>query len=316
MGYSIIYPTCRLEPLLHWTLDSLATQIPESERGDVQFIIVDKFGDDPARLEWARLQFEDSLKGCTLVHTTVKPNVWSGKHRLTSTDYFAASTYRNTGLLLATNSTVAFLDDLSYVCPGWWSHVQQAANAQEIYLGTYDKGQHMVVRNGELIYQDPGSIDPDTRRQKLNPDNVDPFPCTGSWMYGCSMAAPLEAFLQVNGFDEDCDSMGSEDYITGMLLEKYGWHFRFCPSMKTIESYVHHGLGEVAKRVDKPMGGTDASHVILHSVMNGTRKKSAFYSNQHGNLRDAREEVLATGKLPDCSIPEHDWRDGQRLDEM
>jgi hypothetical protein len=316
MKYTIVYITNRLEPLLHWTLDSLALEIPADERSDVQFVVVDKYGDDLGRKKWVRFQLVDKLDGCKFVHTTVKPNVWCGKHRLTSADYFAASNYRNTGILLAEAPHIAFLDDLSVVCGGWWDHVKQSNADQEVYLGTYDKHRHMYVDQGVLLSSDPHSIAEDTRRQKLQPGTKDPIPCTGSWMYGCSFACPTEALLQVNGFDEDCDSMGSEDYITGILMEKKGWKFKFCQGMKTIESDYHHELGKIAVRVIKPMGDTDASHVVLNSVMNGSKVKSSFYSNKYSDIREARDYVLQTGKLPECSIPEHDWRDGTLISKM
>jgi len=314
MKYSIVYLTNRIEPLLHWTLESLAKEIPPEERGEVQFIMVDKFAEDQGRRDWVKVQLVKILNGCNYVHTTVKPNVWCGSHRLTSEDYFAASNYRNTGILLAQAPMIAFLDDLSVVCPGWWDHVKRSEADQAVYLGTYDKHRDMYVEQGQLVYS--SHVDPDTRRSKLSQENTDPFPCAGSWMYGCSFACPTEALLDANGFDEDCDSMGSEDYITGMIMERKGWQFKFCPQMKTIESDLHHGFGDVAKRIIKPMGGTDASHIILNSVIYDGRSKSAFYSNKYSDIREARDEVLRTGQLPECGIPQHDWRDGQALEEM
>jgi len=64
------------------------------------------------------------------------------------------------------------------------------------------------------------------------------------------------------------------------------------------------------------MGETDASHIILNSVIYDGRSKSAFYSNKYSDIREARNEVLRTGQLPECGIPQHDWRDGQALEDM
>jgi hypothetical protein len=316
MKYSIVYLTNRIDPLFQWTVDSLSHQIPPEERQDVQLVVVDKYANDTGRQGYFRTELERGLLGCELTHTAVKPNVWCGEDKLTFRDYFAASNYRNTGILLAKAPMIAFLDDLSVVCPGWWDHVKQAEAEQAVFLGTYDKHQSMCVRDGVLVYSDPDKIAADSRRSKLSPNNTKPFPCGGSWMFGCSFACPTEALLDVNGFDEDCDSMGSEDYITGMMMERKGWKFKFCPLMKTIESDLHHGFGEIAIRVIKPMNGTDASHVILNDVLIGNRTKSAFFNDAGDSLRDARAKVLSTGKLPACSIPEHDWRDGTELSSM
>jgi len=310
--YSIIYPTFRKDPKLKWFVDSLLNDIDPDDLAMTQLVLVDRWAGPKPRKTWLAKQGKLAAFA-EVTHTPVKPNVWCGEHRLPKADYFAAANYRNTGLLHAKGEHVVFADDLSVVMPGWWHYVAESRRLQEIYLGTYSKELAMRVVKGKLVDYKHHPTGQDTRFQ---PHMADPFYCTGSWMYGASLAGPIEAFLQVNGFDEDCDSMGSEDYVCGIMIEKLGWKFKFCPRMKTTESEELHGSkGVEISRIIKPMGATDASHVILNMAKAG-RNTGAFYSNKQMTLREARQSVLAGDPMPECSIPQHDWRDSQPLSEM
>ena len=46
--------------------------------------------------------------------------------------------------------------------------------------------------------------------------------CGGGWLFGCTMALPLAWALEVNGFEEGCDSLTGEDYIFGLMLDNSG----------------------------------------------------------------------------------------------
>jgi len=280
-----------------------------------QLIYVDHYAEETGRSEWATGHKEIPLFH-SMTHVPVKPNVWTGSHRLTSVDYFAASNFRNTGLIHSKADHVVFIDDLSVVCPGWWDHVKESKKLKEVYFGTYEKHSEMTVEDGLIVGSIRDLIGVDTRRAQLSANNKAPFYCAGSWLYGCSLAAPIQAFLDINGFDEDCDSMGSEDYIAGIQLQFAGWKTKFCPGMQTIESETHHYAEKPARRVIKPMAGTDASHVILSQVVAGDRRKAAFYHHPYMTLAEARDHVLAGGELATTQIPQHDWRDGQPLTEM
>ena len=64
----------------------------------------------------------------------------------------------------------------------------------------------------------------------------DPKPIEGKQMYGCSLVAPVESLLLINGFDEDCDPMCGGDYICGMMLERQGLKLKYHKKMMTVES--------------------------------------------------------------------------------
>lgn len=300
--------------MLEWFLDSLVSQTTKEEREQIQFIFIDRYCKTNGRHNWF-VQHKGLSDFHSVIKTPVKPNVWHGKHRLTKSDYFAAANYRNTGVLLAEADHLVLVDDLSVMMPGWWDSVKKSRDEQRIYLGAYGKHKDMKVVGGRLVSSDPFEAGIDSR-VKISPTTRS---CSGSWMYGSSVAMPTEALLQVNGFDEDCDSMGGEDYACGIMMERRGWEFVFCTEMMTVESEEHHYIGVILKHIIKPHpdpAQKDYSHVYLNWVNTGSRLSGAFYNNDGLSLREARKQVLKTKELPKCSIPEHDWRDGQPLAEM
>ena len=315
MEHSVIYITNRPDPLFAWFLDSLVLDAPAEDLAQTQLVVVDHEAKNKGRKEWFEAH-ENLAKFGDVVHVPVKPNVWTGAHRLTPVDYFAASNFRNTGLLYASADHVTFVDDLSYIVPGWWNHVKLSKEDQAVYLGTYEKHRHMCVKDGKLLGSERYEGGVDTRRANLSLSNTKPFPCAGSWMYGCSVSGPTKAWMDINGYDEDCDSMGSEDYICGMMLELEKWPIKFCPAMMTIESEEYHHISTPVLRIIKPSGYRDASWTLLDQVRSGERRRGAFYCAESMTLAERRDRVLQGLPLPITQIPEHDWRDGQPLSEM
>ena len=138
------------------------------------------------------------------------------------------------------------------------------------------------------------------------------------WEYGASVCVPLEAMLQINGFDEDCDSMGGEDYAAGIMLEHRGWEIVYHQGMWTLEDELLHHVEVPFKRIIKHRGPgstfveRDASLCYLNMVKYRGRDRAPNYAD----MRALRAHVLAGGDFPVSQIPEHDWRDGQPLREM
>ena len=157
-------------------------------------------------------------------------------------------------------------------------------------------------------------------------------PAGGGWMAGCSMAAPLEAFLKINGYDERCDSLGAEDYIAGIYLDRQGFTFGYDRAMLTYESEERHHYtrptgdnrqhpwldtanGRVLeasfKRIDKGRSPDDKSHKMLEMAMSGPPR------SEHGyDLRALRARVQAGEPFPLPNGPTHDWYDGQPVEEF
>lgn len=306
---SIAYMTNRREPHFEWFAQSFHRECGGDYSG-LKMICVDFWADTiPGRRE--RFQ---ALCGMPLTHIVPKPTVWQGPHRLTSVDYFAAANARNTALCVAPDGYLVFVDDLSVLMPGWLNEVRRAMAHNYVACGSYEKVLDLVVENGQVMSfteHEPGK---DARAKTY--DGQEPFRCGGSWAFGASIGMPVEMLLSVNGYDEDNDSQGGEDYICGIMLEKNGFELRYCPRMKTLESEELHFVEPPFKRIIKE-GPTaaeiDASHRILNMVQKGGRHRAPNYAN----MRELRQKVLFENQpWPVSQIPANDWRDGQPLASM
>ena len=196
--------------------------------------------------------------------------------------------------------------------------MREAQQGGYIALGAYKKVKQLRVNAdaSEILFE-PFPRGVDSRWDKGSDEH--PVEAAGSWLFGCSLAAPVEAFLNINGFDEDNDSMGGEDYAAGMMLERQGWRFRYARSMATYESEEEHAQLPVFKRVIKIHRGAgpacpDASHWMLQAVMKN-RFKAPNYFGEAG-LRGLRARVLTGEPFPIAQIPQHHWPDSQPLCEM
>lgn len=299
------YFTNRMEPKIEWFFDSLIKQTREENLTGFGLTIVDFHKDVrpiniPPELSFAK-------------HVKPKPTVWQGDYRLTNENYFAPSNTRNTAICICETPYIALIDDLSVLMPGWLKELKSRLNESAYILGAYKKVKNLVVENGEVKSFEPFPQGVDSRWDAGS--DYGPVVAAGSWAFGCSLAGPVEGFLRINGYDEDCDSMGGEDYIAGMMLERNGYRFSYSRKMLTLESEERHHVEKPFKRIIKktPMHPIDASHIILEQVMSGGRIKA---QNYFGSIRDLRSKVLAGEDFPTNQIPEHDWRDGQPLREM
>ena len=302
---TVCYMTNRRGCHAEWFFDSLARQ-EVSSPVSLKVVVIDFYAAERTPAEKARAQ----------VWVAPKPTVWQGAHRLTTQDYFAASNARNTALCHAEDGLVAFVDDLSVLLPGW---LEQAVSARRghVVLGRYSKVKDLRVEAGEVVSFTPFEAGEDSRwktTQKIG--NADKrFEVDGGWAFGCSLCGHVDDFLSINGYDEDCDSMGSEDYIAGIMLEKQGVTLWYEPRMRTYESEEDHYLEVPFKRIIKHRGkfkDKDSSHAILNMVRVGKRHRAPNYCD----LRALRARTLAGEPFPVTGIPEHDWRDGQPLREM
>lgn len=282
-----------------WFINSLNHQLIDTDIGSTKIVAV---------RDYPLGEYQSIIE---VVETDPKPNVWAGKHRLTTQNFFHAASVRNTGLCLAPEGYIAFVDDLSVLLPGWWEQVKLAADGWYVACGTYAKVNKLNVVNGVVeSYEDhPAGVD--SRKQFFTTD--EPFKCSGGWMYGCSMAMPVEALLTVNGFDEGHDSMSGEDTACGIMLERNGFELRMCPKMMTLESEELHHIGVPAKRIIKPYPGyKDSSHAILDWILRGNRTVSPNFQN----LRELRQKILAGEPFPIPTEPIVDWRDAAALSGM
>jgi hypothetical protein len=308
---TIAYITNRREPQWQWFFESLARQSAEHTSLALDVVVVDFHRDTPGRAEEVATLCR--IPGVErIVHVAPKPCVWQGPHRLTQRDYFAASNTRNTALCHARDGWLAYVDDLSVLLPGWLGCVSEAMQANHVRLGAYRKVRKLVVQHGTPIsWEDyPGGLD----SRWHHGSDAGPVPAAGSWLFGCSLVAPVEAFLSINGWDEDNDSMGFEDYACGMMMQAHGYPFVYDRRMLTFEDEDLHHVDPPLLRLDKGVSPDDASHKMLGWVMHGRNTAPNYFGD--GGIRGLRQAVLAGEPFPIPTTPEHDWRDGQPLREM
>lgn len=298
--------------MVEWVFDSLHRECSGSY-GGMNVAVVDFFGDEVRSLKRNGDTYRTQIHSNGVVkRVSPKPNVWNGPHRLTKQDWFAAANQRNTALCLAPDGWIAYVDDLSVLLPGWLSRVRKAMAENYIVCGSYKKVKELVVENGEVksFKEYPAGVD--NRLKHVN----DVVPCGGNWMYGCSLAAPVDALLDINGFGEICDGLGFEDCCTGIVMKNAGYEMRYDPQMMTYESEELHHVEPPFRKEDwhfedgKPVvggnGGTDKSH----SALNIARQSTRFEYDVGGGFKDLRElraHVLAGGEFPIRKTPEHCW---------
>lgn len=304
---TVCYMTNRRDCRIEWFLDSLREQC-QREGIKPKVVVVDFYANER--------EVPAEISSQVDVWTAPKPTVWQGPHRLTTKDYFAPSNARNTGICFAEDGIVAFVDDLSVLMNGWLRTVMTASRGN-VLLGRYAKVKELEVVSGIPVKYIEFDLGMDSRQARVPLDKrteVD-----GGWMFGCSVAGHVEDFLLINGFDEDCDSMGGEDYVCGLMLAHHGCRLWYCPEMYTLESeelhFVEKPFARIIKHWEKGKSNfreRDASHAMLNMVRSGGRRISPNYCN----LRELRYDCLRGMNFPISQIPQHDWRDSQPLSEM
>jgi hypothetical protein len=316
---TIAYFTSRRDPRIAWFFDSLHRETGGNYDG-VRVVVVDFWAQPmPGWGEmdvFHRRQLVTAAAGAREVwHVAPKPTVWQGPARRTKADWFAASNARNTALCLAPDGWIAFVDDLSVLMPGWLAAVRSAIAGPQnrIMCGAYRKVKDLVVEHGEVVrFTDhPPGVD---NRWSLT-GGQDVFPCDGNWMYGCSLVAPVEGFLQINGYPEAlCDGMGFEDVIAGIMLAKRGFVFAYNRNMLTLESEELHAQLPVMKRSDYGVSPNDKSHAVLNAAQQGNGWHPNYFGE--GGLRALRDRVLGGETFPECRVPEHEFFTSTRLEDL
>lgn len=304
--------TNRLDPRLDWFLDALHAQVGGVWNG-IQFVVVDFNHDERSKsMQYVSQYNRIVLGGGKVTLSAPKPNVWQGKHRLSKIDYFAAANARNTAICLAAGDTIVFADDLSVPLPTWWSAVLEASKKRDtVTCGAYRKVKDLVVTNGSVTSFTDHPAGTDMRMRDLS--GPPPYPCMPGWHFGCSIVAPIEAYLGINGWPEACDGLGYEDCVTGIAMHHNGWKFQYDTRMMTYESEELHGKDKPFMRWDKGQSPNDKSHAMLAMFRNARRFENYF---DPPGIVALRQRVLAGEPFPIQQIPEHDWYDGMPVRDM
>lgn len=306
MNFTISYITNRLEPKFDWFFEGLSSQ----KGNEIPVNIIDFHAKNRIN-EVKELALKNNIN--LKKHIAPKPSVWQGEHRLTKEDYFAASNTSNTAIAICPTDWIVFVDDLSVFQPGWLNAVKQAVKRDKITCGAYRKVRNLEVKDGIVTSFENSPSGHDVRFAFAGANNV--IPAHGGWFYGCSFVAPTEALLHINGFDEDCDGMGYQDCIAGIMLQQNGFGFVYDTNMMTWESEeLHFQTGNTFLRNDPGKSPKDKSHAILNMVRSGRNVAPNYFED--GSLRNLREKTLNGRPFPIAKTPQHEWFTGTPLSEL
>lgn len=300
MKLTLCFMTGRVDPRLHWMIESLMPQMRSDD--EIELLVIDALGRSMPTLDpWFLSRPFRSFRA-----RSPMPNIWQGKHRVTRSDFWATATARNTALVLCNTPYIAFVDDRCHLGPDWLSSVRRYEDVQDaVLVGSYDK------------YEDGNKTSEDHRRL-LEPSGK--RNCTPGWLYGCSFALPLAWCLEVNGFEEGTNGLTGEDYIFGLMLANADHALDFVPEMFV---YQDRSQGNVTCKgiytcMDKGVSPNDKSHAALDRF--GTRTRTEFTPDL-AKLRSERLRAEARGETWSFPIPDPngvylDWYDGQDIRTM
>jgi hypothetical protein len=213
---TIVYITCRREPMFQWFAETLISQYPDGVVTD-QIIFIDSFiHHEEGRTE----KLAKIVNGRFIyTHTPPKPSIWRGKYRKTKSNFFDASATRNTGIVLAENEHIVFVDDLSALADGWLNYHRKAAQDKIILCGAYDKVSDIVISNNKIVSYNSSDFD-NRGNNQIGNENLK---ISGGWIFGQNASFPLEFLERINGYDEFFARRGCEDCNLGIRLELAGY---------------------------------------------------------------------------------------------
>lgn len=297
MNLTIVYITSRQDSMFDLFLRTLRPQLRQGD--EVKVICVESWRREPARfLE----------NGIWVWYVPVMPNIWQGPSRITKHDWWAASTARNTGLCLTGTDWVAFCDDRSALGYHWLASVKEAQKGNYVVAGAYQKVANLALNNGRLTF-DPLENGADTYRAPHgHPERA--VRCGWNFVFGCTLALPTEWALEVNGFDETCNSVGAEDNMFGAMLHNNGRPIYYDSRMIIYEDRTPGKFQPSPPRRDKGVSPRDKSHALYSRL---TNQKTAVHNR---DIRAIRASVLNGGPWPIPTEPTNDFYDQEPLSSM
>lgn len=304
---TVCYITCRKNHQFEWFMESLCSQIRDGD--EVHVIQVNEHQGVSETLPPPKVVSPPKWSAVKSIrYVCPKPSVWRGKYRLTKEPWWAISNAKNTGICLCETEWYATVDDRSVLVPTWLEAVKLAMQNNYVVAGAYEKVHNLKVENGVILSYDKPGDGMDFRYPKNG--RLHPQMIGGNSFYGCTGALPMEWCLEVNGFDETCDSLGLEDCLFGSMLDNLGKPFFYDPRMKLVEDRTPSELEPPPLRTDKGVSPNDRSHMLKRNLENLKR------ASHEWDLRTIREKVLKGGEFPIPSGPIVDYFDGERLQDM
>lgn len=311
--------TARKDPQFTWMADSFAENLNANSRAAVELIVVDKLLWSSTALE-RRQQLADAVRGrFSYRHIPPKYSPWQGPTRKTQRDYYDLQNARNSVIALARGQRVALFDDCSVLGDAWLRYHLSAV------------GKNVAIAGSFRSYNTASKIEGTKVEGELHPCGIDSrgpkaMKAPGGWMYGLNISFPVDAALQINGFDEAFSGQGgSEDCHFGIRLALTGTQIVYMPNCLIYQILdTHEAVCEI-ETWGKPQIVPQKERLLDDGKMHFANEwliqewAKAPYTKSRGNdfdLSALRREALRTGKFPTERALTHDWRDGQALVEM
>lgn len=205
--------------MFQWFVETLISQYESGVVTD-QVVFIDSF----LHHEEGRKERLEKIVGGRFeyLHIPPKPSVWRGKYRKTKTNFFDVSSTRNTGILVAKNDHVVFVDDLSALTNGWIDYHRKAASEKFVFCGAYDKVSDIIIENNKVVSYNGQNVDHRASHHHSDENIL----IGGSWVFGQNVSFPLEFLIKINGYDEFLARRGCEDCNLGVRLELAGYKDR------------------------------------------------------------------------------------------
>lgn len=310
--------TSRPKPAFDWMFDSLCHC--SGREMVTQIVIVDLYAepfDEWTEADVANRRSEvlycaskfTKLHNCEVDWIPPKPNVWSGKFRITPVNWWSKPESLNSIVCKAKSDYLVFSDDRCVFKNTFLDAVKEAKEGNYAVCGTYQKRTNMVVHDGRIVGE--GEIIGNDSRASVAKGRK--MICPGTWMFGHAFGLPLEWMLQINGIPELANSASMEDTIFGMMVENNGYPIYHDPRMAQIQcrtpGICEHNIRRSSKE-KHPNDKNDKLHTLLR-----TEAKLKRATNM-SDLREMRKSVLAGRPFPIPLQPTHDWFDNQPLSEF
>ncbi len=284
-----------------------------------------------------------------------KPSRWRGPHRLTNNDYWDKANASNTGICVAENEYLAFIDDSTIVDRNWFVTLLQAMQMGVPMAGGYKylKPGAKIDENGQILH---GEVDSDDYRLRKYSYAQ---PCTEPGeMFGGNMGLPAELAYRCEGYDEIMSGSGGlEDSEFSVRVNRLSPVFFYPQSIiyqlmeehEPISGFVSGSMASAQGTVTKsgtklfPYKAPDGvihqftyNHLPIWWLTGHDRAQNSdgtWYSKYNpdlavhrsrywssGNtysLKTLRSFYLQNGTWPTLNFNhDTDWRDGQKLNTM
>jgi hypothetical protein len=286
---------------------------------------------DPNWLEWVvvdmqlwqnpearRQELSDAVAGrIRTVHVPPKPTVWQGPHRLTKKDWWALNNARNTGLCYVTQPHVVLLDDCCAVTPEWLYWHLLAAQRKTALAGSFRSVTHAEIVDGMIVNVKPYD---EGDHRAIQTQSLSPVRCGGGWLYGLNCSFPLEAALEIDGYDETYDGQGgSEDSDHGVRLDRAGVKVFYCaqaPLYQLMETHEEVCHSKARMQKTRVLAGDGLEHYANEYLIEILHGRTGYRPLTPTLLPVLREWAQAGEELPFIKYPVMDWRDGEMLEDM